>query len=286
MMTVVGVHGIAQQYKGPEVLRTEWESPMRDGVTLAGGALPAGGLDCVFYGDLFRPKGSIREAGGEHFRPSDLTEDEAELLFALLGEAARSDPGRIPPADAELRMSTPNAVQGALRLLSRSRFFAGVAERVMIGDLKQVRRYLREAEIRKAAQKAVDDVVTDDTRVLVAHSLGSVVAYEALHTYSGNSRWANVATFITLGSPLGIPNLIFDALRPQPSDGKAQWPPGIKRWMNVSDDGDIVALTKKLGPLFGAQVVDIRIDNGATAHDVSPYLTARETGEAVLRGLS
>ena len=107
MATVVGVHGIAQQYKGPEVLRTEWEPPMRDGVALAGGVLPAGGLNCAFYGCLFRPKGSLR--GGEHFRPSDLTEDEVELLFALLGEAARSEPGRIPPADAELRMSTPNA---------------------------------------------------------------------------------------------------------------------------------------------------------------------------------
>jgi hypothetical protein len=30
----------------------------------------------------------------------------------------------------------------------------------------------------------------------------------------------------------------------------------------------------------------MRIDNGATAHDVSPYLTARETGEAILHGLA
>ena len=285
MATVVGVHGIAQQYKGPEVLRTEWETPMRDGVTLAGGALPAGSLGCAFYGILFRPAGAVR-AADEHFNLSDVTEDEAELFIALVGSAAQSDPGRTPPADAALRWSTPNAVQRALRLLSQSRFFIGVAKGAMIGDVKQVRRYLREPEIREAAQKAVDAVVTEETRVLIGHSLGSVVAYEALHAYSGSPRWANVATFITLGSPLGIPNLIFDALRPPPSEARGQWPPGIRRWVNVSDDGDIVALTKTLGPLFGSQVIDIRIDNGATAHDVSPYLTARETGEAIKQGLA
>jgi hypothetical protein len=284
MAAVVGVHGIAQQYKAPEVLTAEWEPPMRGGVTLAGGAFPAGSLACAFYGSIFRPPGELR-AAGEHFKPSDVTEDEAELLFALLGEAVRSEPDRIPPAEADLRASTSNDVQSVLRLLVRSRFFAGVTERAMIGDLKQVRGYVREPEIRKAAQEAVDKVVTKDTRVLVGHSLGSVVAYEALHTYSGGSRWANIATFITLGSPLGIPHLIFDALRPRPSRGKGRWPPGIERWVNLSDNGDVVALMKKLGPLFGSDIVDIRINNGATAHDVRPYLTARETGEAIAYGL-
>jgi hypothetical protein len=286
MATIVGVHGIAQQRKGPEVLRAEWEPPVRDGVTLAGGALTAGGLACAFYAYLFRPPGSVRGAGDEHFTPSDVTEDEAELLFALLSEAARSEPGRIPPAGADLRASTPGSVQYALRLLSRSRFFAGIAQRALIGNLKQVTRYLREPETRKAGREAVDAVVTQDTRILIGHSLGSVVAYEALHAYAGNPRWANITTFVTLGSPLGIPNLIFDKLQPQPSGGKGRWPPGIKRWTNISDDGDIVALTKKLVPLFGSDLVDMRIDNGATAHDVSPYLTARETGEAILHGLA
>jgi hypothetical protein len=55
--------------------------------------------------------------------------------------------------------------------------------------------------------------------------------------------------------------------------------------VNLSDNGDVVALMKKLGPLFGSDIVDIRINNGATAHDVRPYLTARETGEAIAYGL-
>jgi hypothetical protein len=213
----------------------------------------------------------------------------SDLLFfggKTLEEAVRAEPDRFPPIKVELRTSTPGSVQNALRLLCRSSFLASVAERAFIGNLKQVRRYIREPQTRTMGQAAVDAVVGEETRIVIAHSLGTVVAYEALHTYAGNPRWANIKTFITLGSPLGIPNLIFEALHPSPSGGKGHWPPDITQWTNISDDGDIVALAKKLGPLFGPELVDIRVHNGSTAHDVSPYLTARETGEAILHGLA
>ena len=153
------------------------------------------------------------------------------------------------------------------------------------GRSRQVRLYVRDPEIRCSARAAVDKVVDAETRVLVAHSLGSVVAYEALHQYHATPRWANVRTLITLGSPLGIPNLIFDALDPAPSGGRGAWPGQVQHWTNISDDGDVVALVKKLGPLFGDALVDVRVVNGATAHDIMPYLTARETGEAIANGL-
>ncbi|MGO6788735.1 esterase/lipase family protein [Rhizobium ruizarguesonis] len=285
MTLVVGVHGIAQQRKGPEVLRSEWEPSLRDGVHLAGGELPPHALSCAFYGDLFRQAGTVRAAGDEHFQASDVTEDEAELLEALLAGARRGEPERFSPADVAVRASTPGSVQAGLRLLAQSRFFTGIAERAMIGDLKQVRRYIREQAIRGAAQAAVDATVTTETRVLVGHSLGSVVAYEALHRYGGTPRWANVSHFVTLGSPLGISNLIFEQLVPKPQAGMGEGP-NIARWTNISDDGDIVALVKKLGQLFSGPLDDYCIDNGATAHDIKPYLTASQTGSAIRCGLA
>lgn len=292
MAMIVGIHGIAQQYKGCESLKGEWEPALRDGCSLAGQALPQGVLACASYGQIFRPSGNTRSADdrhravSEHFRPSDLEDDEVQLLTALLQEAARAEPGRFPAHEAQLRAATPHSIQTALQLLSRSSFLVDVAKNVFMGNLKQVTRYMREPETRNVAQAALDAVVTEDTRILIAHSLGTVVAYEALHAFAGNPRWANIKTFITLGSPLGIPNLIFDALVPRPLGGKGHWPPGITRWTNISDDGDIVALIKKLGPLFGPELIDIRVHNGSTAHDVRPYLIARETGEAVLHGLA
>ena len=50
---------------------------------------------------------------------------------------------------------------------------------------------------------------------MVGHSLGSVVAYEAL---CAHPEWP-VRALVTLGSPLGIRNLIFDRLVPAPAAG-------------------------------------------------------------------
>lgn len=283
MAIVVGVHGIAQQLKGAQTLADAWYPAMADGVSLAAGALDPGDLVCAAYGHLFRPEGSTRSVGVPHFRPADVTGEEAELLQALWEHAAATDTRVVDP-DVDVRLATPRSVQAALRALTRSKFFAGLAERAMIFDLKQVSGYLRDDDIRAGAIAAVDDAVTADTRVIVAHSLGTVVAFEALHLHADNPRWAGVDTLVTLGSPLGIPNVILHQLRPSPVDGDA-WPGLIKTWTNISDDGDVVALVKELGPLWDGRIVDVRIDNGAKVHDVAPYLTDRRTGEAIAAGL-
>ncbi len=59
----------------------------------------------------------------------------------------------------------------------------------------------------------------------------------------------------------------------------------MRIWANIADCGDVVALVKSLRPLFGDRVPDALVGNGAKAHDVLPYLPARETGEAIGRGL-
>jgi pimeloyl-ACP methyl ester carboxylesterase len=134
----------------------------------------------------------------------------------------------------------------------------------------------------------VIDAVDENTRVLIGHSLGSVVAYEAL---CANPTWS-VVTLVTLGSPLGIPNLVFDRLQPTPRpastanrDPRGHWPGGVRTWNNISDKADVVAIVKDLRPLFGDRVQGYVVDNGAHAHDVKPYLTAVQTGHAVLAGL-
>ncbi len=287
MTTIVAVHGINQQLKGPAKLHDEeWWPSLRDGVAAAGRTLGRATLACAFYGNLFREQGSIRAAGAERpYRGAvDLNDDfEKELLQAFWAEAVRTEPGRVTDPVAAKR-GTPAIVQSALRGLARSKFFVGMTERALIGSLNQVRLYMRDADIRRKAQDSVDSVVTSETRVIVAHSLGSVVAYEALHRFADAANWANVRTLVTLGSPLGIRNLIFDRLSPTPENGKGKWPKLLSQWTNVSDDGDIVALLKRLGDLFDG-VVDYSIDNEANAHDVSPYLTAAKTGAAIADGL-
>ena len=217
---------------------------------------------------------------------ADATEFDQELLAAWWRGAAESDPRVVHP-DARTLARTPGGVQAALRALSGSAFFAGLADRVMLFDLQQVRRYMTDPQVRRTALDRVAAGIGEDTRVVVGHSLGSVVAYEAL---CAHPEWP-VRALVTLGSPLGIRNLIFDRLVPAPAAGtsggvRGAWPGGVRSWVNVADAGDVVALVKDLRPLFGSEVACYLVHNGSHAHDVRPYLTAAETGAAIAAGLA
>jgi hypothetical protein len=247
---------------------------LRDGVGFAGGWLEPEDISAAFYGDLFRPAGS-RSLGWPDYDWSDVNDPfEADLLSAWW-QHVQDDHAQ------PTRVRTPQWVQRALSSLSGTSFFAGLGERAMVGSLKQVRAYFTDPDIRQKIRRRLLAAITPDTRVLVAHSLGSVVAYEALCSTPD----APVTALITLGSPMGIRNLIFDRLTPAPRAGIGCWPGSVRQWTNIADHGDIVALTKTLAPLFERTVVDVSVQNGAKAHDILPYLTTVETGSAVLRGL-
>lgn len=284
MSRIVCVHGIAQQFKGANTLLSHWAPALADGAALAGTRVELDDVAMAFYGDLFRPKGH-RSLGIPEYDTADVREGvEQDLLRALWEEAARNDPA-VPGPDAPVRFGGPTWVQRALRSLAAHPFMAGVADRVMISHLKQVRSYLTDIEVRMCAQRRIWDLLGPDTRLLVAHSLGSVVAYEALCTASENAPEGLQIDLITLGSPLGIPGVVFDRLFPRPERGRGLRPAAVSTWTNIVDQRDVVALVKELRPLFG-EVQDRVVNNGAKAHNVSPYLTARETGEAVAAALT
>ncbi len=280
MTSIVGLHGMGQQFKGARILRESWLPAMRDGVSRSQPDLADQiDLTMAFYGDLFRPAGG-KAIGAPPYDANDVSDDvECELLESWWQAAGQVDD--IPGPDSDTKVRTPFWVQRALNALSSSTFFAGLAEPLMIADLKQVRLFLTDPEVKARVLDRVSAAVTPDTTVVVAHSLGSVVAYEAL---CAHPEW-NVRAFVTLGSPLGIANVIFDRLTPRPVDGRGIWPGAIEDWTNIADRGDVVALQKRLGTHFGDRVSDMAIHNGATAHNVVPYLTTEEAGRAVVAGV-
>jgi hypothetical protein len=276
---IVAVHGIGNQFLGEHQIGAIWLPALRDGLARAGHSLASDeDLICAFYGDIFRPKGKAIDAWLDS---SDIEEGwEKSMLSSWWEEAARVDQGVFPP-DGGGKGIGMDAVQSALWALSNSKFFAGVVESVLIQDLKQVKLYLRDPLIRREARQRVLDAITPDTRVLIGHSLGSVVAYEALCQASGHQ----IQTFVTMGSPLGIRNLIFDQLEPPPENSLGQWPAGLASWINIADRGDVVALVKELAGCFGNRVSDQLIDNGSHAHNAARYLCSKEAGDAVATGI-
>ena len=115
-------------------------------------------------------------------------------------------------------------------------------------------------------------------RIVIAHSLGSVVTYETLWAYP----LLTVELLITIGSPLGLPTVIFDNLDPAPTGGRGRKPPGVNRWINIADPADLVALPRHLAPRFDGIDDDQEIAAGAFfTHKADRYLRTDAVRQAV-----
>jgi hypothetical protein len=269
-ITVLGVHGIGQQLLGEEAVLRAWRPALLDGMARSGHRDQRMSIHMAFYGDLFRPaSGTLgSDTSGFETLPAD------GLAGELLATWAQAAVGRKIPAGANV-----------LRFLESSRFFGEVAARMVTSDVRQVQTYLTDPAIRTAARQRVMSAISPSTRVVVAHSLGSVLAYEALCALPQHP----VRALVTLGSPLGIPS-VFQRLQPAPRelDGVllAHWPGGHElKWTNIVDKDDIVASVKDLRTPFGYGVRTVLVDNGSRAHDATRYLTNPVCGGAVAVGL-
>jgi len=112
-------------------------------------------------------------------------------------------------------------------------------ERFVKRALAQVTRYFTNETIRSAALEAVLKLVDARHRVLIGHSLGSVVAYEATHLLK-----QPLPVLITLGSPLGYRQSFISG------SAAATWlPASVQRWSTSRSD-DFIAAEPDLKELF------------------------------------
>lgn len=305
MAQIVLIHGIGQQDSDVEEQEAAWLPSLVKGVLASGhpnaaavGARMAASTDqncpslarMAFYGDLFLPT----DTQGEETQASPAAEALAEALAAaLLAHAVVSDDPRLAVEAANALRQADLDRDGVQGLGDRVRSVIAVldgnpwlAARIFgllqnaRQDLLQVTRYLTEDDLRAAVQARVAALLDDDTQLIIGHSLGSVVAWEAC--------WAlgqPLPALITLGSPLGLDTVVYPRLRPQPPT----WPELVNRWVNVAHPNDVVAVDPDLGRLFPApNGLTIECHTPRSAHEhhaAASYLGEQVTGRAVADAL-
>lgn len=144
------------------------------------------------------------------------------------------------------------------------------ADRVSAFNLWQVPAFFEDHDgTREVVLDRFRAAVGDDTRVVVAHSMGSIVAFEAIHE-SG----LELDAFITLGSPLGVEGYVRRRL-----SAPDRMPPSVARWINIAHPNEPVALVNELAPLFAATgdqsaIDDIVLADGGNLpwHAIDAYL--------------
>jgi V8-like Glu-specific endopeptidase len=127
--------------------------------------------------------------------------------------------------------------------------------------------------IRQRLSQALEGI--DGAAVVVAHSLGTVVAYDVLRARDG---MPTVPLLVTLGSPLGVQEIEDDVAQP------LQVPGQTRRWLNACDGRDVVALDATLRDEYppADRLRDAVVSNDSeNHHDIGPYLRAAVVRSAV-----
>ena len=311
MATIVLIHGITHQALPDGVIERAWVPAMADGVRALGHPDLADRLHpprsrpdsidvrAAYYDGVFHSRDSQGDGGDD---PRDWTPAQSALADALALEWLEHVADRSPtdsPAAVQARRALDNirdpvaaGAQGignikreALAVFSRlptfTRMGMHLAERYFLTSLSQVTRYLTDDAIRDRVQLPALDLITPETRVIIGHSLGSVVAYELAHTLT-----TPLPLLVTLGSPLGLKTIVLDRLRPP-----ASFPPLVSTWLNLANREDVVAVDPDLRPLFAHDLPPTSTFSGhwfkepGDPHRAETYLGRESVARAIITAL-
>ncbi|HWJ06417.1 MAG TPA: S8 family peptidase [Steroidobacteraceae bacterium] len=123
--------------------------------------------------------------------------------------------------------------------------------------------------------------------VVIAHSQGSMIAYDVLSRLSLDE--CDVRLFVTIGSPLGITE-VQDQMKRLTKQESLAVPQCVTRWINAADPRDPVALDARIRSEFdasprGVKVEDVQVlnpDAPEHPHSGSGYLRTEDVRAAVM----
>lgn len=255
------MHGIGNysyhREGGAPILAAEWAANLRQGLPEA-----KFDLDVAFYAPHLH-RGTPQ--GGA----DDLEPEAQEFIVEWVEQLHFSVP------------QGPRTVRARQALDWLTRKFGPAARTFAVAFCREVHTYLAKPDSpRRAAARATVAEAIEKHRpdVVVAHSLGSVVTYEALWAHPG----PEVELLVTLGSPLAMPGVVLPRLVPG-ADGR---PPRVRHWLNLADIGDLIAIPRTgLRPHFPGVAEDVNVVIGEWEfHRVGAYLRTAEVARAVIFG--
>lgn len=288
MKQLVFVHGRAQEHKDAAALKAEWIDAWRSGLARHGLVLPIDEADIRFpyYGqtlfDLAQGR-AADEAAAIVVKGDNADADQRafvrEVLLEVQRQAGISDAQLAAVAGDDVLQKGPQNwewLQAVLKAIDRHVPLAsGAAIALATNDVYQ---YLDNSGIRDQIEAGVRQALRPELpTVVVAHSLGTVVAYNLLRREGAVQRW-QVPLFVTLGSPLAV-TAIRRKLAPN------RHPACVGRWFNAMDERDVVALYPLDDthfpldpPIANKRDVDNPTSN---RHGISGYLSDPEVAKAL-----
>jgi len=189
-----------------------------------------------------------------------------------------------------------------LELADHVPFLLRVLPEEVRSTAKEINRYFNDDEgvarkIRDLLKQTLRPILEQHEDVLlIAHSLGTVIAYDTLWELSHQDGIAAKVDFLTMGSPLGM-HYIHRHLQGISNHGENSYPGLIRHWINFSAEGDVAALNQHLKerfqPMLDQGLADsiedhchgiynyFRSDEGLNCHRSYGYLVNPAVGSVI-----
>jgi len=133
------------------------------------------------------------------------------------------------------------------------------------GKLREARQVLM-GELEDALRPHAEDRV-----MVIAHSMGSIIAYDVLRDLGRTDQPVRVRDFITIGSPLGLPHVKGNVHREREHYSKkapVRTPTIVTdHWINFADRKDGVAFDTHLAGDYAANGAGIRVKDDLVIND-------------------
>jgi hypothetical protein len=272
---IICIHGRSNKPAKP-VLAAAWRASLDEGLRAGRGfPLPNVPVEMAYYADLYYaapvPEGQEDEA----YRPAA--------------------PGAILP----YRKSRLEALRGKVGgwldapadwLEDNHHVFSSLARDILRVALRDLGDYYNDSARRKAVKDRLLSLLVEYREheiILIAHSMGSIAAYELLRELGSEEAphtGLSVEHLLTFGSPLGLTPVQGNIVR---RHAKLRTPTCVtKSWTNFSDGRDFVCIDSHLRDDYeanssGVRVVDVPVCNDfpGNPHKAYGYLRTPELSE-------
>ena len=129
----------------------------------------------------------------------------------------------------------------------------------------------KKGRARDILQRKLESVLIakkENNILLIAHSMGSIIAYDVLRNLGRKNVGVKVPYFATIGSPLGLPHVKFKIHKERTYDRRVRTPSIVtKKWANFADRMDPVAIDTHLHDDYGANDRNIRVKDDLVSND-------------------
>lgn len=272
---IIGIHGLANK-PIKATLQKWWEDSIREGLLHnCRHQDPEFTFDIVYWAD-FLYKNQLHQDKTFDFDPLYIDQpyyaaDSKDLIEYKEGWRDR------------LRASASTVIGGALDIVRNQFGRDPISDAILESKLKDLdfywdpkRQLTDRAKNRGVAKKVLQsDLISTIRRhntgenkiMLIAHSMGSIIAYDVLRDLGRPQPTVDIPYFVTIGSPLGL-SLVKIEIEDHRWDKDVRTPSVVSgKWVNFADTSDPVAVDTHLRDDYSANSRGVRVEDDLILND-------------------